>query len=48
LEEPYFRLLEGLDGKKTCVGIAAELGIRSEDSAAFLKFALLEGIIAEN
>lgn len=47
LAEPYFRLLERLDGKKTCAGIAAELGIPPEDTESFLKFALLEGIIVE-
>jgi hypothetical protein len=48
LDEPYFRLLEGLDGTKTVVGIAAELGIPPEDAVSFLKFAMLEGIIVEH
>lgn len=47
LAEPYFRLLENLDGDKTFAGIAEELDIPPEDTVAFLKFALLEGLIAE-
>lgn len=46
LAEPYFRLLESLDGNKTAAGIATELDIPPEDTASFLKFALLEGIAA--
>lgn len=46
LAEPYFRLLKRLDGEKTVAGIAAELDIPPEDTASFLKFALLEGIAA--
>jgi len=46
LAEPYFRLLESLDGTKTVAGVEAELDIPPEDTASFLQFALLEGIAA--
>lgn len=48
LFEAYFRLLEKLDGRKTAGEIAKELGIPPADSASFLEFALLEGIVVEN
>ena len=44
----YFRLLEKLDGRKTAGEIAAELGIPADDTASFLEFALLEGIVVDN
>jgi hypothetical protein len=45
LFEPYFRLLERLDGKRSTGEIAAGLNISSADAAEFLEFALLEGIV---
>ncbi len=45
LFEPYFRLLEKLDGKRPAGEIAESLGIPLEDTDSFLKFALLEGIV---
>ncbi|HEY4744075.1 MAG TPA: radical SAM protein, partial [Desulfuromonadaceae bacterium] len=45
LAEPYFRLLEGLDGRTPVAGIAARLGVSAGEARAFLKFAATEGII---
>jgi radical SAM superfamily enzyme YgiQ (UPF0313 family) len=45
IDLPFFRLLKQLDGNRTAGEVAAESGIAIEDSAAFLKFALLEGIV---
>lgn len=44
LAEPYFKMLESLDGKRTVAALAAELSIPLEDAVAFIKFALAEGI----
>lgn len=41
----YFQLLERLDGKRNAGEIAKKLGIPAADTASFLEFALLEGII---
>ncbi len=45
LIEPYYRLLEGLDGKTPCGQIAANLGVPEDEALEFLEFAVLEGII---
>jgi radical SAM superfamily enzyme YgiQ (UPF0313 family) len=46
LFEPYFRLLEKLDGERPAGEIAESLGIPLEDTESFLKFALMDGIVA--
>jgi len=45
LIEPYYRLLEGLDGKTPGEQIAAKLGVPEDEAEEFLEFAVLEGII---
>lgn len=45
LIEPYFRLLEQLDGRVPAGRIAHRLGIPSGDALSFLEFAAAEGII---
>lgn len=45
LIEPYYRLLENLDGKTPCRQIAAKLGVPEDEAVEFLEFAVLEGII---
>jgi len=45
LIEPYYRLLEGLDGKTPGGQVAAKLGIPEDEAVEFLEFAVLEGII---
>ncbi len=45
LHELYFRLLQRLDAKRTAGEITGELDIPAADAAAFLKFALAEGIV---
>ncbi len=45
IDEPYFRLLEQVDGHTPAGRIAARLGIPNEDARAFLEFAAAEGII---
>lgn len=44
LIEPYYRLLEGLDGKRSAGQVAACLAIRPDDAAEFLAFAVAEGL----
>ncbi len=45
LAEPYFRLLERLDGKTSARTIALNLALPSDEACEFLEFALAEGII---
>ncbi|MBI2353793.1 MAG: cobalamin B12-binding domain-containing protein [Deltaproteobacteria bacterium] len=45
LAEPYFRLLEGLDGRTPAGRITERLGIPEEEARPFLEFALAEGIV---
>ncbi len=45
LIEPYYRLLEDLDGKTPGGQIAAKLGVPEDEAVEFLEFAVLEGII---
>jgi hypothetical protein len=45
LIEPYFRLLEQLDGCSPAGRIASRLGIPADESLQFLEFAISEGII---
>jgi len=48
LFESFYRLLERLDGKENAGKIAAQLNIPPADTASFLEFALLEGIVVDN
>lgn len=45
LIEPYFRLLERLDGQTPCGRLAATLGVPEADALSFLEFAAAEGIV---
>ncbi|MCM2359344.1 MAG: radical SAM protein [Geobacteraceae bacterium] len=45
LIEPYFRLLERLDGTVPAGKIAAELAIPAAEAASFMEFAAAEGIV---
>jgi hypothetical protein len=45
LVEPYFRLLEWLDGATPAGRIAAALTIPADEAASFLEFAAAEGIV---
>lgn len=45
LAEPYFRLLERLDGVSSAQGVAVDLGIPPSEAREFLAFALAEGIV---
>lgn len=45
LAEPYYRLLQRLDGATAAGGIAADLAIPLEQVQEFLEFALSEGIV---
>ncbi|QEM68020.1 radical SAM protein [Geobacter sp. FeAm09] len=45
LAEPYFRLLERLNGRDPAGRIAAGLGLEADEAARFLLFALAEGIV---
>lgn len=45
LAEPYYRLLQGLDGVKPASKIAACLGMSRQDAREFLAFAAEEGIV---
>jgi hypothetical protein len=45
IDEPYFRLLEQLDGRTPAARIVSRLGIPVEDALAFLEFAVAEGIM---
>jgi len=45
IDEPYFRLLEQLDGQTPAGRIASRQGVSSEDARAFLEFAVAEGIV---
>lgn len=44
LIEPYFRLLQRLDGRTPCGAIAASLGIPAPEALSFLRFAAAEGV----
>ncbi|GAM11544.1 putative methyltransferase [Geobacter sp. OR-1] len=43
--EPYFRLLERLDGKSRLPELAANLGIPLDEAIEFLEFAVEEGVV---
>jgi len=45
LAEPYFRLLERLDGATPAALLAADLGIANDEAGDFLAFAAAEGIV---
>jgi hypothetical protein len=45
LAEPYYRLLEGLDGATPARTIARDLGIPFDEAREFLAFAAAEGIV---
>lgn len=45
LIEPYFRLLERLDGRTPTGKIAADLGVPAAEAASFMEFAAAEGIV---
>ncbi len=45
LIRPYYRLLEGLDGKQLGGQVAAKLRIPADDALEFLQFALAEGMV---
>ena len=45
LIEPYYRLLERLDGEIPAAHLAATLDIATDEAASFLEFAAAEGII---
>jgi radical SAM superfamily enzyme YgiQ (UPF0313 family) len=45
IAEPYFRMLENLDGKGPARVIALKLSLPLDEAREFLKFALTEGII---
>jgi hypothetical protein len=44
LVEPYYRLLELLDGRTPCGKLATDLGVPEGDALSFLEFAAAEGI----
>ncbi|BCS53140.1 B12-binding domain-containing radical SAM protein [Geobacter sp. SVR] len=46
LAEPYYRLLDRLDGNTSCGRIAEELGIPADEAQSFVEFALTEGLIS--
>lgn len=48
LIEPYYRLLEQLDGETPSGKIAAKLGIPQDEADSFLDFALAEGIVVKS
>ncbi len=43
--EPYYRMLEMMDGRTTCGEITQKAGISWEDAREFVEFAVAEGII---
>lgn len=45
LLEPYFRLLEGLDGSRKAREVASRLGLKAGEAAEFLEFAAAEGVV---
>lgn len=45
LIEPYYRLLGGLDSKRSPREIAAGIGLPADEAASFLEFAVAEGIV---
>lgn len=45
LIEPYFRLLERLDGSLPCGAVSAGLGLPDDEALSFLEFAAVEGIL---
>ncbi len=45
LIEPFFRLLEQLDGQRAAGTVASALGIPADEASSFLEFAASEGII---
>jgi hypothetical protein len=47
LVEPYFTLLERLDGRTSLRVIAEELGMEREEALSFLEFAVAEGIVVK-
>jgi len=47
VDDAYFRLLEGLDGKRPAGEVVAGLGISAAEAVEFLDFALQEGIIEQ-
>lgn len=47
LAEPYFRLLERLDGRISPRKVWMELGIDQEEGLSFLEFAVAEGIVVK-
>jgi hypothetical protein len=44
LIEPYFRILEQLDGRTPCGSITASLGVEDDEALSFLEFCAAEGI----
>jgi Radical SAM superfamily/B12 binding domain len=48
LIEPYFDLLERMDGRSPAGAIAASLDIPPEEASSFLEFAVAEGIVQRN
>ncbi len=44
LIEPYFRILEQLDGRTPCGHISASLGVEDDEALSFLEFCAAEGI----
>lgn len=45
LVEPYFRLLELMDGHTSCGRISAGIGLPDDEALSFLEFAAAEGIL---
>jgi hypothetical protein len=45
LAEPYFRLLEQLDGRTRAAMIASRLGIPAAEARSLLRFAASEGVV---
>jgi hypothetical protein len=45
LAEPFFRLLERLDGRALLRDLGKELGMDQEEAVSFLEFAIAEGIV---
>lgn len=45
LIEPYFRLLENMDGVTPCGRLASSLGIALDEAESFLEFAVAEGLL---
>jgi hypothetical protein len=47
LAEPFFRLLERLDGRSTLRCLVAELGMDRDEALSFMEFAVAEGIVVK-